>query len=84
PYTIYHIPYTIYHIPYTIHHIPYTIHHIPYTIYHTQILVDIPRTASSLPLFSQPLVRKMMERTLYIFAIRHPACGYVQGMVYGV
>lgn len=45
-----------------------------------QILVDIPRTATNIPLFSTPLMRHMLERVLYIFAIRHPACGYVQGM----
>lgn len=45
-----------------------------------QIVVDLPRTAITIPLFSQLLLREMAERILYIFAVRHPACGYVQGM----
>ena len=45
-----------------------------------QILVDIPRTAPDLPLFHSEEVRRSMERILYIWAIRHPASGYVQGM----
>lgn len=45
-----------------------------------QILVDIPRTAPDLPLFHSEEVRSSVERILYIWAIRHPASGYVQGM----
>lgn len=45
-----------------------------------QILVDIPRTAPDLPLFHADEVRRSMERVLYLYAIRHPASGYVQGM----
>jgi hypothetical protein len=45
-----------------------------------QILVDIPRTAPDLPLFHADEVRRSMERILYLYAIRHPASGYVQGM----
>lgn len=45
-----------------------------------QILVDIPRTAPDLPLFHSDEVRRSLERVLYIWAIRHPASGYVQGM----
>ena len=45
-----------------------------------QILVDIPRTAPDLPLFHSEEVRRSLERILYIWAIRHPASGYVQGM----
>jgi hypothetical protein len=45
-----------------------------------QILVDIPRTAPDLPLFHCEEVRRSMERILYIWSIRHPASGYVQGM----
>ncbi|XP_044182173.1 TBC1 domain family member 22B-like [Acropora millepora] len=32
------------------------------------------------PLFQQPLVQEIFERILYIWAIRHPASGYVQGI----
>jgi hypothetical protein len=45
-----------------------------------QILVDLPRTCPDNPFFHQAAVQKAMERILYIWSIRHPACGYVQGM----
>lgn len=32
------------------------------------------------PLFQQKTVQEMFERILFIWAIRHPASGYVQGM----
>lgn len=44
-----------------------------------QIAIDIPRmTPESLIL--QPKVREIFERILFIWAIRHPASGYVQGI----
>lgn len=45
-----------------------------------QILVDLPRTNPGIPYFHQPAIQKAMERILYIWSIRHPASGYVQGM----
>jgi hypothetical protein len=45
-----------------------------------QILVDLPRTSPGIPFFHQPAIQKAMERILYIWATRHPASGYVQGM----
>jgi TBC1 domain family member 2 len=45
-----------------------------------QILVDLPRTQPEMPLFHQDVVQRSMERILYVWAIRHPASGYVQGM----
>lgn len=45
-----------------------------------QILVDLPRTSPNLPFFQQEPIQRMMERILYIWSIRHPASGYVQGM----
>lgn len=45
-----------------------------------QILLDIPRTNPGMPLFHCDEVRRSFERMLYIWAIRHPASGYVQGM----
>ncbi|CAK4084064.1 unnamed protein product [Aphanomyces euteiches] len=45
-----------------------------------QILIDIPRTNPDVPLFQSPIIQKSMERALYIWAIRHPASGYVQGI----
>ncbi|XP_071054579.1 TBC1 domain family member 22B isoform X2 [Onthophagus taurus] len=47
--------------------------------YH-QIHIDVPRMNPSIPLFQQDTVQKMFERILFIWAIRHPASGYVQGI----
>ena len=44
-----------------------------------QILVDIPRTNPA-ALFQDNVTSRCMERVLYIWAIRHPASGYVQGI----
>lgn len=45
-----------------------------------QIHIDIPRMSPLIPLFQQTLVQEIFERILYIWAIRHPASGYVQGI----
>eukprot|EP00741_Cyanophora_paradoxa_P021397 tig00021350_g20656.t1 len=45
-----------------------------------QILVDVPRTHPDVPLFQAEAVQRCLERILYIWAIRHPASGYVQGI----
>lgn len=45
-----------------------------------QIHIDIPRMSPLIPIFQQEVVQKIFERILYIWAIRHPASGYVQGM----
>lgn len=45
-----------------------------------QISIDIPRMSPLIPLFQQKLVQEIFERILYIWAIRHPASGYVQGI----
>ncbi|XP_076032133.1 TBC1 domain family member 22 isoform X1 [Oratosquilla oratoria] len=45
-----------------------------------QIHIDIPRMSPLVPLFQQRIVQEMFERILYIWAIRHPASGYVQGI----
>ncbi|XP_028968980.1 TBC1 domain family member 22B [Galendromus occidentalis] len=45
-----------------------------------QIHIDIPRMSPLVPLFQQPAVQLIFERILYIWSIRHPASGYVQGM----
>lgn len=45
-----------------------------------QIRVDMPRTCPNTPFFHQIPIRNAMERILYIWSIRHPASGYVQGM----
>mmetsp|Transcript_128013 Transcript_128013/g.239559 ORF Transcript_128013/g.239559 Transcript_128013/m.239559 type:complete len:404 (+) Transcript_128013:109-1320(+) len=45
-----------------------------------QIRVDIPRTSPGLPMFGHVRVQRLMERVLYVWAVRHPASGYVQGI----
>lgn len=45
-----------------------------------QIGIDLPRTAPNIPLFGHPRIRALMERLLYIWAMLHPASGYVQGL----
>jgi hypothetical protein len=45
-----------------------------------QIHIDIPRMAPLMPLFQQPVIQETLERILFIWAIRHPASGYVQGI----
>lgn len=45
-----------------------------------QIHIDIPRMSPVVGLFQQLCVQEMFERILYIWAIRHPASGYVQGI----
>lgn len=45
-----------------------------------QIHIDVPRMNPQIPLFQQKLVQEMFERILFIWAIRHPASGYVQGI----
>ncbi|XP_048865273.1 TBC1 domain family member 22A isoform X1 [Brienomyrus brachyistius] len=46
----------------------------------TEIHIDIPRTNPLIPLFQQASVQEIFERVLFIWAIRHPASGYVQGI----
>lgn len=38
-----------------------------------QIQIDLPRTNPKMPLFQQVTVQQVLERILYIWAIRHPA-----------
>lgn len=45
-----------------------------------QIKIDIPRMAPVLNMFQQRTVQETFERILFIWAIRHPATSYVQGM----
>ncbi|ODQ64281.1 RabGAP/TBC [Nadsonia fulvescens var. elongata DSM 6958] len=49
------------------------------TMWH-QISIDIPRTSPGIKLFGYPSTQQAMERILYLWAIRHPASGYVQGI----
>lgn len=45
-----------------------------------QIHIDMPRMNPHVQLFQQRIVQEMFERILFIWAIRHPASGYVQGI----
>ena len=44
-----------------------------------QIQKDIPRTMPESSLFQNDKVQFMLTRVLYIWSLRHPASGYVQG-----
>jgi len=45
-----------------------------------QIQLDVPRTNPKLKLFQLKRIQELLTRVLYIWAIRHPATGYVQGI----
>ncbi|XP_052252808.1 TBC1 domain family member 22A-like isoform X1 [Dreissena polymorpha] len=45
-----------------------------------QILKDVPRMTSLAHLFQEQRIQEIFERILYMWAIRHPASGYVQGI----
>jgi hypothetical protein len=45
-----------------------------------QVLVDVARTAPGVPLFRCEAAQRALERVLYVWAQRHPASGYVQGI----
>ena len=45
-----------------------------------QVLVDVPRTSPEIALFRCDWVQRSLERVLYVWAMRHPASGYVQGI----
>ncbi|KAF2640134.1 RabGAP/TBC [Massarina eburnea CBS 473.64] len=49
------------------------------TVWH-QISIDVPRTNPHLELYSYEATQRSLERILYVWAIRHPASGYVQGI----
>lgn len=45
-----------------------------------QIVIDVPRTNPHLPLYQFEATQRSLERILYVWALRHPASGYVQGI----
>jgi len=45
-----------------------------------QIEIDVPRTRPGVPLWMHSSTQRCLERILYVWAIRHPASGYVQGI----
>ena len=44
-----------------------------------QIQKDVPRTMPEYPMFQNEKIKFMLTRILYIWSMRHPASGYVQG-----
>ncbi|EEB09348.1 GTPase activating protein Gyp1 [Schizosaccharomyces japonicus yFS275] len=53
--------------------------HLDQALWH-QVAIDVPRTNASIPLYQNPATQRILERILYIWATRHPASGYVQGI----
>ncbi|KXJ87667.1 GTPase-activating protein gyp1 [Microdochium bolleyi] len=45
-----------------------------------QISIDVPRTNPHIELYQYEATQRSLERILYVWAIRHPASGYVQGI----
>ncbi|KAL5594399.1 hypothetical protein BROUX41_001332 [Berkeleyomyces rouxiae] len=45
-----------------------------------QISIDVPRTNPHIELYSYDATKRALERILYVWAVRHPASGYVQGI----
>ena len=45
-----------------------------------QIVIDVPRTNPHIPLYQFEATQRSLERILYVWALRHPASGYVQGI----
>ncbi|KAK9900627.1 RabGAP/TBC [Cystobasidium minutum MCA 4210] len=45
-----------------------------------QIKIDVPRTNPGVPLWQFASTQASLEKILYVWAIRHPASGYVQGI----
>ncbi|WFD00184.1 GTPase-activating protein [Malassezia yamatoensis] len=45
-----------------------------------QIRIDVPRTNPGIQLWQQETTQRALERLLYVWAVRHPASGYVQGI----
>ncbi len=45
-----------------------------------QIKKDVDRTLPEISLFAHEILHNMLIRILFVFTIRHPASGYVQGI----
>ncbi|KGU29455.1 hypothetical protein MGK_03714 [Candida albicans P57055] len=48
-------------------------------LYH-QIKIDVKRTNPTIKLYSYPATQVSLRKILYLWAVRHPASGYVQGI----
>ena len=45
-----------------------------------QIRKDVPRSTGGMAALAHSRSQTLLERVLFVWALRHPACGYVQGM----
>ncbi|CAN3502287.1 GTPase-activating protein Gyp1p [Diutina catenulata] len=45
-----------------------------------QIKIDVKRTHPTIKFYSTPPIQKSLRKILYLWAVRHPASGYVQGI----
>jgi len=45
-----------------------------------QVSIDVPRTNPHIPLYGFETTQRSLERILYVWAVQHPASGYVQGI----
>ncbi|ODQ80976.1 hypothetical protein BABINDRAFT_160402 [Babjeviella inositovora NRRL Y-12698] len=45
-----------------------------------QIAIDVPRTTQHIKLYTYAATQAALQRILYLWAVRHPASGYVQGI----
>jgi hypothetical protein len=45
-----------------------------------QVSVDVPRTAPEVSFLQHEVMQTALRRLLYIWGVRHPASGYVQGV----
>ncbi|KAL4467879.1 hypothetical protein ABPG74_013214 [Tetrahymena malaccensis] len=41
---------------------------------------DVPRTQPLYEIYKAPVIQNMLKRILVVWGLRHPACGYVQGI----
>lgn len=48
-------------------------------LYH-QIKIDVKRTNPTIKLYGYPETQKALRKVLFLWAVRHPASGYVQGI----
>ncbi|BFU23090.1 TBC domain containing protein [Entamoeba histolytica HM-1:IMSS-B] len=48
--------------------------------HYIQIKKDLKRSNKEIPFLFNSKIQTMMENVLLVWALRHPACGYVQGM----
>lgn len=45
-----------------------------------EVRIDVRRTMPEIPVFCHDLVQCMLSRILFVWSMKHPASGYVQGI----